>query len=230
MTALLTLLAAAFALGVVTSFSPCPMTANVAAVVFLTQPGPGRRAWKAGLAYAGGRMAAYGVLGVAVLLLLGGGDGGGLARFLQRYANQLLGPVLILAGMVLTGLLRPWTSLSFAGPRAHRHATGGWLGAFALGALLALSFCPTSATLFFGGLLGLWTPSGGVWLAVLLPLAFGLGEALPVLLTTLLSRSATAAMKVFRRLRQLDRIVRALGGMILITIGMRYCLVHIWGM
>jgi len=230
MTALLTVLAAAFGLGVMTSLSPCPMTANVAALVFLVQPAEGRRSWATALAYAGGRMIAYAVLGVAVLLIVGAGEGSGLARFLQRYANQLLGPVLLVAGMVLTGLLRPRLSLVLAGPRVHERAAGGCVGAFALGALLALSFCPTSATLFFGSLLGLWPPTGGWLLAVLLPLTFGLGEALPVIVFAgLLSGSAAAAKKTFRRLKQLDRIVRLIGGAALIVIGTWFCLVHIWG-
>jgi len=49
-------------------------------------------------------------------------------------------------------------------------------GAGVLGLVFALAFCPTSAGLFFGGLIPLALKSNS---AILLPILYGIGTALP---------------------------------------------------
>ena len=103
-------------LGILTSISPCPLATNIAAVSFIS-----RRIEKAfavllsGLLYTLGRTASYVALGGCILAGLLASNT--IARFLQRYLNQFLGPLLIVVGMVLLGLLGERLSLQLGGER-----------------------------------------------------------------------------------------------------------------
>jgi len=160
-------------LGVLTSVSPCPLATNIAAVSYLSHRlDDTSRVFARGVAYTAGRIATYAALG-AVLVA-------GLLRapvvsvLLGRYLNQFLGPLLILVGMVLLDLLpMPALGGSVAARFRERLAgRGGVVGAFALGALFALSFCPVSAALFFGSLVPLAAAHDS---PILLPSLFGTG-------------------------------------------------------
>ena len=91
---------AAFWLGLLTSVSPCPLASNIAAISYI---GKGvanpRRVLVAGLLYTLGRVLAYALLGSLLVASLASVVG--LSNTLQRFMNQILGPVLILAGMFL---------------------------------------------------------------------------------------------------------------------------------
>ncbi|PIZ49144.1 MAG: hypothetical protein COY42_04660, partial [Armatimonadetes bacterium CG_4_10_14_0_8_um_filter_66_14] len=97
-------LAGALWLGVLTSISPCPLASNVAAISFvardLTQP---RRVLLSGLLYTLGRTVAY--VALTGLLVLGLLSIPAVSNFLQKHLNQVLGPILIVAGVLLLDLL-----------------------------------------------------------------------------------------------------------------------------
>lgn len=59
------------------------------------------------------------------------------------------------------------------------------LGAFLLGAVFALAFCPYSGLLYFGTLMPLTIAEPASW-SWLMPICFGLGDALPVLIISFL--------------------------------------------
>jgi len=91
--------------------------------------------------------------------------------------NKILGPVLILTGMVPLDLLRFPTSGRGIGEKMREKAgQGGIPGPRLLGILFALSFCPVSAALFFGSLIPL-SVSGDS--PVFYPLLFGFGPGSP---------------------------------------------------
>jgi len=100
-------------LGILTSISPCPLASNIAAISFIGRKvGSTRLVLLSGLLYTIGRTAAYLTLGVVIMTgLMARGE---IARFLQRYLNQILGPVLILVGMLLLGLLNFAGSINLA--------------------------------------------------------------------------------------------------------------------
>ena len=214
-------------LGILTSISPCPLASNIAAISFISRRvGQTRQVLLSGLLYTIGRMMTYLVLSVVIVAgLLATGD---IARFLQRYLNQILGPVLILVGMVLLGLLGFSFSLNLAGPGVQRRASkGGMLWSLLLGILFALSFCPVSAGLFFGGLIPLAAARES---HVLLPLLFGVGTALPVIaFAFLIAFGSQYVGTAFNRLTQVERWVRVVTGTAFIVAGVYYCLAHIYG-
>jgi len=173
-------------LGLLTAISPCPMATNIAAVAYVSRRVTERRyAVMTGTLYTLGRMFSYSVLGL--LIIMAGLEIPGLASFLQDFGEQILGPLLIVVGLIMLNIGR----FSFSPGSAKLSSIGGkvadWgmIGGFLLGALFALAFCPYSAILFFGVLIPLALKSAG---GVALPAVFAIGTGLPVLVFgTLLS-------------------------------------------
>jgi len=225
---MITAMAMALWLGILTSVSPCPLTTNIAAVSFL-----GRRVDKrretllAGLFYTLGRTLVYVLLGV----ILAGGmlSAPVVSSFLQKYINRLIGPVLVIAGMLLLNLLSlPLKGLSFSPEAQERMAGRGLVGALLMGVLFALSFCPISAGLFFAGLLPLAIKYGS---SVLLPALYGVGTALPVVVFAVLM---VLGMEVFvraaDRLQRVSAWLQIVTGWVLVAAGIYLCLTHIFGL
>jgi len=107
-----------------------------------------------------------------------------------------------------------------------RVETWGLLGALGLGCLFALSFCPVSATLFFGSLLPLAVKHGS---RVLLPFIYGIGTAIPVVVfAIILAFGARRLGKVFERVTLMERWMRFLTGIIFIGVGIYMSLVHVY--
>ncbi len=214
-------------LGILTAISPCPLTTNVVAVSFIGRRlgGPGQ-VLISGLFYALGRVVVY--LALGMLIVAGMLSIPELSYFLQKYMNKLLGPILILVGMFLLGLIRFNLGKSLAGEKWQQRAgkSGVW-GAGLLGMVFALAFCPVSAALFFGSLIPLALKHG---INALMPSLYGIGTALPVLVFAfLLAFAAQSVGKVFKRLTQVEYWARRITGLLFIAAGLYYCLVYIFG-
>lgn len=212
-------------LGILTSISPCPLATNIAAVSFIGSDATPRRAALCGLAYTVGRMAAY--LALGVVLVAGLLSSVWLSQFLQRHMNRILGPVLILTGMVLLDLLKVRSAGSEVGDGLRRRAAkGGAAGACALGFAFALSFCPVSAALFFGSLIPLALKFGS---PVAFPLLYGAGTGIPVLLFAgLIAFASQSVGRAYERLVRAERWGRRVTGVIFIAVGIYYVLVYIF--
>lgn len=216
----------AFWFGILTSISPCPLATNIAAISFIARKVETMRSViLSGFLYTLGRTLAY--LGLGALIMAGLLASGEIALFLQRYMNQALGPILILVGMILLGLLGTAASMTLVSNGMQERAAKGGLGwAFLLGVLFALSFCPVSAGLFFGILIPLAAANQSI---VLLPTLFGIGTAAPVLVFALLIAFASQRLgSAFHRLAQIERWVRRITGMIFIAAGIYYSLVYVY--
>ena len=214
-------------LGILTSISPCPLASNVAAVSYVGRnAGAPAGVLLSGLAYSAGRAVTYAaVAGVVVTGLLAVPS---VSFFLQERMNQVLGPLLILVGAVMLGLLRvPWSFGRSAGGLEQRLARGGIAGAAGLGMVFALSFCPVSAGLFFGALLPLATAARS---PVVLPLVYGLGTGLPVLaFALLLALGARGVGRLFRALSGFDRIAGRVTGAVFVLAGLYLSMTHLLG-
>ncbi len=214
-------------LGVFTAISPCPLATNIAAISFISrQIGNRGGVLVTGLLYTAGRTAAYIFLGVLITAgLLAAGE---TSRFLQKYLNEILGPVLIILGMILLGMIGQRISFNIGGERVHEKASkGGLYFAFPLGVIFALSFCPVSAGLFFGALIPLAIKSSS---QLVLPLIYGAGTALPVIVFAfIIAFGGEMLGKAFDRLTQIELWVRRTAGAIFILAGIYYCISHIYG-
>lgn len=214
-------LASAATLGLLTAISPCPLATNIAAVSYLGRHArtPRRSLWS-GSAYVAGRTLCYMILAAALA-------GGLLAAttassFLNRYFGLLVGPILILAGGMLLGLI-PAPSFGDAGGRLSERLAkrGDAAGAFILGIVFALSFCPSSAALFFGGLVPLAAKSRSVFGV---PVAYGIATGVPVLAFALMMAVGGHGVgKAFDRVKAVEKWLRVLTAIVLIGVGLFLC-------
>ncbi len=218
--------ASALWFGILTSISPCPLATNIAAISYIgRRVSSTRQVLLAGLLYTAGRMVAY--LGLAFVLVYAALSNTQVSLFLQKYVHVFLGPVLILVGMLLLGLIQFNTRGSGVGERLQKRvdAMGVW-GALLLGVLFALSFCPTSAGLFFGNLMSSVKASS----PILMPLVYGIGTALPVLVFAgLIAFSAQSVGTAFNILSKIEWWARMITGVIFVAVGILFCLEYCFG-
>lgn len=214
-------------LGVLTAISPCPLATNVAAISFIGRQMGNRTAiFLSGILYTFGRTIAYLLLGY--LIASGLFATGQISRFLQQYLNDILGPLLIILGMILLNLIGHGVSIQLAGSGIQQKAAkNGALYAMPLGILFALSFCPVSAGLFFGALIPLTLKYDSPFV---LPLIYGIGTAVPVVVFSfLVAFSSEMLGKAFNCINKIEAFVRLMTGTIFILAGIYYCLAHIYG-
>ena len=192
--------------GILTSVSPCPLATNIAAICFVGKRVDSvRHVLLGGLLYTLGRV----------------------STFLQEHMNKLLGPLLIIVGMILVDLIHVNISAPLAADKLQRRVekSGIW-GAGLLGVTFALAFCPVSAALFFGGLVPLAVQYKA---ALVLPGLYGLGTALPVIVFAVLIAVSTQAVgAVFKKLTSVERRARFLTGVVFILIGIYYSLTYVF--
>ena len=204
--------------GVLCSLSPCPLASNLAALGRIARKaGAPREALSRALWYTLGRSLAYATLGG--VLSLGVLKVWRVSWFLQRTMPFVAGPVLVLLGLAMLGLIPlPSLRLPGASEAGNRLLGRGSSGAFGLGVLLALTFCPISAALFFGSLLPL---AAGSALPLGVCAAFGVGSALPVAASgVVLTAGTVGATSWFSRLRSLEAWGRRLTAGIFLGAGL----------
>ncbi|MBL9120980.1 MAG: sulfite exporter TauE/SafE family protein [Phycisphaerae bacterium] len=204
-------------LGILTAVSPCPLATNVAAVGFLGRHAARpRRALFAGIFYVLGRTVCYTAL--AALLAYGLLAVVQTSGVLSRIVVLLLGPALIVAGVLMAELLpMPSFGGSSAGLVERLGKRGDFVGAMLLGGVFAMSFCPSSAAIFFGALLPLATQSDSI---VLVPVTYGIATGAPVLLFALLLAGGSQRIgSIFQRTQQVEYWLRRLTAYTLIGIG-----------
>jgi len=219
-------LASAAWLGILTSISPCPLATNIAAITFISRriDSPRAVAITGGL-YTLGRTLVYVVLGMLLVSSLLSAPV--VSHVLQKYMNRLLGPILILVGMFLAGLIEFDMRGSRLGERVSRRVEtwGVWSG-LALGVVFALSFCPGSAALFFGSLVPLAVKCES---RLLLPMAYGAASALPVLVFAGLIVAGTRAVgRAFDRITQFEWWARRATGVLFIGVGVYFSLAYVF--
>ncbi len=212
--------------GILTSISPCPLATNIAAISFIgKQVNRPRLVVLSGLLYMLGRMAAYLALGIILVAsILSIPD---LAFFLQNNMNKFLGPILIIVGIFLLGIIPlNLPALGLSQKMQNKVTRLGIWGAGVLGIIFALSFCPVSAALFFGSLIPLSVKHNS---SFLMPLLYGIGTALPVIIFAfVVGFSTTLLGKFFNRITQFELWARRVTGIIFILVGIYYILVYIF--
>lgn len=228
MTAFVIALGTALWLGLLTAISPCPLATNVAAIAFVSREASSpRKALAAAASYTLGRSLAYVVLAsvavFAMTRLLS------VSSFLQGTFYKLLGPFLILVGMALTGLISvdPGGGGSALAEKVRTRGAGGLLTAMALGAIFALSFCPVSAALFFGGLIPLAVQHTSIFAV---PLVYGVATGLPVALFALAIVAGTSRLTArFQALSRFEGRARMVTGVVFILLGIYEALRGVFG-
>ncbi|MDD5583911.1 MAG: aromatic aminobenezylarsenical efflux permease ArsG family transporter [Candidatus Omnitrophica bacterium] len=224
MTEVIISLLSALWLGILTSISPCPLASNIAAISFLskkiTHPS---LVFISGFAYTLGRMVSYALLGWIIISSLLSVPV--LARFLQRYMGKALGPLLILTGLILLEIITiRLPGLSFSQKHQSKLSQSGAPGAFLLGFIFALAFCPISAALYFGSLIPLAFNSKS---GIVLPFIYGIGTGLPVLVFAVaIALGVTSLSHWFHRITKIEYYTRKITGGIFIIVGLYYSSIY----
>jgi cytochrome c biogenesis protein CcdA len=148
---------------------------------------------------------------------------------MQNYMLKALGPILILIGMFLIDLLElNFLSFSISEKTGKKYADKGNWGTFILGILFALSFCPVSAALFFGGMIPIAVKFKS---SIILPFFYGLGTAAPVVLFAFLITTGMKAVdKALRKIGKIEKVMKYATGYLFILIGIYLALIHIFKM
>jgi cytochrome c-type biogenesis protein len=213
-------------LGILTSISPCPLASNVAAISFLskkiTHPA---LVFISGLAYTLGRMVSYAILGwIITSALLSVPQ---VAQFLQKYMGKALGPLLIITGLILLEIITiRLPGLSLSQKHHTKLAESGAPGAFLLGFIFALAFCPISAALYFGSLIPLAINSKS---GIILPFIYGIGTGLPVLVFAVaIALGVTSLSHWFSKITRLEYYTRKITGVVFILVGLYYTGIYIF--
>ena len=212
-------------LGILTSISPCPLATNIAAVSFLSKKiAHPALVFISGLAYTIGRMVAYALLGwIIISALLSVPQ---VAQFLQKYMVKALGPLLTVTGLFLLEIITlKLPGISLSQKHHNKLVESGAPGAFLLGLIFALAFCPVSAALFFGSLIPLALNSKA---GTLLPFIYGVGTGLPVLaLAVAIALGVTSISHWFHKITKLEYYTRRITGVIFILVGLYYTGIYI---
>lgn len=204
-------------MGILTSLSPCPLATNIAAISFIgKQVTNSKKILISGLFYTLGRTFTYVVLGavfVSSTKLMPA-----VSMFLQKYMNLFIGPIILITGLFLLNLIKVSVGSTIISEKMQkRFVKAGPIGDFFLGLFFALSFCPVSAGLFFGSTIGIALQYSSRFV---MPLFFGLGTALPVVLFAfVIAFSTHLSGKIFQKVTIFEKWARQISGIIFAVIG-----------
>lgn len=194
-----------FITGFVFSFNPLAFAAIPVTLAYVTKAREPRRAAQLGGAFIAGMIVTHVVLGVAAAL---GGEWA--SRVLGRQWGLVLGPLLIVLGLLWPGWIRfplPWFSARGA------RVTGAW-GAFLLGIPFTVAVCPVCTP----ALLVTLTAAAGVGsvsFGFALLLAFALGRVVPIIVGAV-SLGWLESLAMFARWQ---RVFEIAGGLTLMASG-----------
>lgn len=217
-------LASVFLFGLIGAVAPCQLTTNLSAMAYVSSRLRDGRPWREALAYILGKVLVYTIVGAAVILL--GLQLQAAAVPVVIIARKALGPLMIVIGLGLLGVLRLHGSLGRGVStwlQARLPKEGAW-GAFLLGMTFSLTFCPTLFWLFFGLTIPLALRSAVGWT---FPGLFAVGTTLPlVAFAGLLALGSGAAGGYVERLRRSSWLISRISGGIFILAGINDTLTY----
>lgn len=212
----------AFLLGILTAISPCPLATNIVSIGYISRDIENRRAILIkGVLYTFGRILAYTALGIVLISILEeGASMFGIQKYISKWGEWLIGPVLILIGLfMLLGEKLKLPKFGFNGSGESYSKKGGW-GAFLLGVLFALAFCPSSGVLYFGLLIPLSVSSTAGWL---LPVIYAFATALPVLAVVWILAYSVQNISIFYgKIQAIQKWFNLVVGILFLFVGIYY--------
>jgi cytochrome c-type biogenesis protein len=217
--------ASAFLLGLMTALSPCPLATNITAIGYIGRElQDRRRVLLNGLLYTLGRIITYTVLG---LVLYFGASVFEVASVFRGWGEKLLGPLLIVVGLVLLDIipLRIGGLGALAEKFGKNSGKAGNFGALMMGVLFALAFCPYSSVLYFGMLIPLTVASPqGLWL----PPIYAVATGLPVIVFAWVIAFAIGSVgTLYNRIRSFELWFRRVSAVLFVITGV-YLAVATW--
>lgn len=195
-----------FLAGFLFSFNPVAMASIPVSLAYVTRAREKRQAILFGTMFIVGMLLVHAAMG-----FVAGLGGGWVATLLGREWGLVLGPFLIVLGLMWAGWLRlplPAFALRASRPSAV------W-SAFFLGAIFSIAICPIctpALVVLLGATVGLASP----WLGALLLLAFAVGRALLVAIGAV----SIGWLENLRGLDRYRRVFETAGGITLVLSGL----------
>jgi cytochrome c-type biogenesis protein len=195
-----------FVAGLVFSFNPVAMAAIPVSLAYVTGARERKQATWFGAMFIVGMLAVHAAMGFAAGL---GGEW--VAGILGREWGLVLGPFLIVLGLMWAGWLRlPLPAFALRAKRP----SAAW-SALVLGAIFSIAICPIctpALVVLLGATVGLASP----WLGATLLLAFAAGRALPVAIGAI----SVGWLENLRGLDSYRRVFETAGGVVLVLAGL----------
>lgn len=218
-------LLAAFALGLLTAISPCPLATNITATAYIAKTITNKgKVLLSGLFYTLGRMVSYTSLGAIIYF---GASKFHVAKLFQGNGEKFIGPIMIFIGLIMLGIIKLnfLSTGNLTNRFSEKFKDKGLLGSFLLGVIFALAFCPYSGTLFFAMLIPM-TLSASAGLG--LPVVFSIGTGLPVIFFAfIIAFSLEKLGRYFKAIQKVEKIMRILAGLTFIITGLYYLNIYL---
>ncbi len=195
-----------FAAGFIFSFNPVALAAIPVSLAYVTKAHETKRAVLFGALFIAGLVLTHVLMGVVA-----GFGGQWVQSLLGREWGLVLGPLLILLGLLWPGWIKlPLPSISIRAKRA----SSGW-GAFLLGIPFSVAICPLctpALVILLGVVSGIGSPLFGATLL----LAFALGRAVPIIL----GAWAVGWLESLKPLQHAQKTFEVMGAVLLILSGL----------
>jgi len=217
-------LLSALILGLMTAISPCPLATNITAIGYLSKDLENRRkVFFNGLLYTLGRAISYTSIG---LLFFFGASEFKLSAFFQTWGERVIGPVLIIIGLIMLNLIN--FNIPGSGSLSKRFENKSRTSPFwiiLIGIVFALAFCPYSGVLYFGMLIPMTISSAK---GLYLPIIFALATGIPVIIISwLIAFSVGSVGYFYKRIKSFEYWFRKIIALVFIVVGLIYLLIYI---
>lgn len=209
----------AFLLGIMTAISPCPLATNITAVGFISKDLENRnRVFLNGVFYTLGRAFSYTVI---ALIIFWGADQFKFSGFLQQYGERVLGPLLIIIGLFMLGVIRiSLPGIDKLNAAFDKKTRWGYFDALLLGVVFALAFCPYSGVLYFGMLIPMTVSSSA---GLYLPFVFAIATGIPVIIFSwILAYALSGIGGVYDKVKVFESWFRRIIAFVFILVGIYY--------
>ncbi len=218
-------LLAAFALGLLTSISPCPLATNITATAYIAKTiSSKKKVLLSGILYTLGRMLSYTALATLIYF---GASKFQVAKLFQGNGEKFIGPVMIIIGLIMLDIIK----LNFLSKEnltarfSEKFKDKGLLGSFLMGVTFALAFCPYSGALFFAMLIPL-TISSSAGLG--LPIVFSIATGLPVIFFAfIIAFSMEKIGMYFKAITRVEKVMRVAAGITFLLAGLYYINIYL---
>jgi sulfite exporter TauE/SafE len=209
----------ALVLGLMTAISPCPLATNITAIGFISKDIENRnRVFLNGLLYTLGRAITY--TSIALIIYMGA-DQFRFSGFFQRYGEKFLGPLLIIIGIFMLGIIKiNFPGLGKLTSRMENKSSWNYIDAILLGIVFALAFCPYSGVLYFGMLVPMTVASAS---GLYLPIIFAIATGIPVIIFAwVLAYTVSGIGNVYNKVKTFEIWFRRIIAVLFILEGIYY--------
>lgn len=214
----------AFVLGLMTAISPCPLATNITAIGFISKEVEHqKKVFINGLVYTFGRVISYSLLAIIIFI---GADQFKLSGWFQQYGEKIIGPLLIVIGLLMLDVLKiKFPGMSSLTKHFRENGTGSYWEVLLLGVLFALAFCPYSGVLYFGMLIPMTISSTS---GLYLPVVFAIATGIPVIIFAwLLAYTVSGVGRLYNKVKSFEIWFRRAVAVLFMVVGIYYSIV-VW--